>query len=155
MKGTVLSFLISFKKMINSEKISKSKYSFPEEKNKREYGSLGEIIAYDYLIKNNFKILKQNYRYGRLGEIDIIALENDYVCFIEVKTRSSTLFGTPAEAVNYKKQNKIKKLAQIFLKENNLSDKPLRFDILEIILEYNKYRRSNKVKYINLIRNAF
>lgn len=125
-----------------------------DEKNKREYGSLGETIATNYLIKNNFKILKQNYRYRRLGEIDIIALENECVCFIEVKTRTSTLFGTPAEAVNYKKQNRIKRLAQIFLKESNLSDKPLRFDILEIIMEYNKFG-SNKVKYINLIRNAF
>lgn len=122
--------------------------------NKRDYGNLGETIATNFLIKNNFIILKQNYRYGRLGEIDIIALENEYICFIEVKTRSSTLFGTPAEAVNYQKQNRIKRLAQIFLKESNLLDKPQRFDILEIMLEYNKFG-SNKAKYINLIRNAF
>lgn len=119
--------------------------------NKRDYGKLGEAIAAKYLIDNNFEILKQNFSVSRLGEIDIIASENECICFIEVKTRSSTLFGTPAEAVNYRKQNKIKKLSQLYLRENGLLDKPQRFDILEIMMEYN----SNKVKYINLIRNAF
>lgn len=126
--------------MINSNKI-----------NKRSYGNIGESIAISYLIKNNFIILKQNYRFSRLGEIDIIAMENEYICFIEVKTRSSNLFGTPSEAINYKKQNRIKKVSQVYLKENGLLDKPLRFDVLEIVFDYN----SSKIKDLNLIRDAF
>lgn len=119
--------------------------------NKRELGSFGENIAVDYLTKNNFIILERNYRYGRFGEIDIIARENEYICFIEVKTRSSNLFGTPSEAVNIKKQNSIKTLAQIYLKQMDMKNKNLRFDIVEILIQYNGLA----VKCINLIRNAF
>jgi len=126
--------------MINSSKISK-----------RELGNMGENIAVSYLMENNFTVLERNYRFSRLGEIDIVASENEYICFIEVKTRSNTIFGTPSEAVNIKKQNKIKKISQIYLKEKGLLNRAQRFDVLEIIMEYN----SNKAKGINLIRDAF
>ena len=129
--------------MINSDK--------PGKINKRMYGNMGESIAVNYLIQNNFTILNRNYRFGRFGEIDIIASENEYICFIEVKTRSNMLFGAPSEAVNYKKQNKIKKISQMYLKEHEMLDRPQRFDVIEIIIEHN----SSKPKNINLIRDAF
>jgi len=121
---------------------------------KHRIGQRGEDLAANFLQKKGYRILERNFR-AEGGEIDIIAQDNDYICFIEVKMRSSTLFGTPAEAVNYKKQNRIKKLSQIYLKENGLSDKPQRFDILEIIMEYNNKYSNSKIRYINLIRNAF
>ena len=121
--------------------------------NKRSFGSIGEKIAADYLTKNGFTILDQNFRSGRFGEIDIIAAENEYICFIEVKTRTSSLFGTPIEAVGYEKRRKIKALAWIYLKHKNLGERNMRFDIVEVT-----GKRVNEEfipNNINLVRSAF
>jgi putative endonuclease len=58
-------------------------------------GKTGEAEAQKYLLKENYKILEINFR-CRLGEIDIIAQDGEYLVFIEVKTRTSNLFGSPA-----------------------------------------------------------
>lgn len=121
--------------------------------NKRGFGSIGEKIAADYLIKNGFTILDKNYRSGRFGEIDIIAAENEYICFIEVKTRTSSLFGTPIEAVGYEKRKKIKTLAWTYIKYKNLGERNMRFDIVEVT-----GKRLNEEfipDHINLVRSAF
>lgn len=121
--------------------------------NNRCFGKQGEEIAADYIEKNGFTILERNFRSGRFGEIDIIASENDYICFIEVKTRTSSRFGAPIEAVNYEKRKKIEALAWIYIKSRNLSDVNMRFDIVEIMGS----RESSGLipKKINLIRGAF
>lgn len=116
--------------------------------NKKSFGSTGELIATSFLKNNGYTVLAQNFRFGRLGEIDIIARENEYICFIEVKTRSSTLFGMPCESVNRKKQENIIKLAQVYLKQHRLTNSNVRFDVVEVIL-------NKSLKEINLIKNAF
>ena len=121
--------------------------------NKRSFGAVGEKIAADYLEENGFTILDKNFRSGRFGEIDIIAAECEYLCFIEVKTRTSSLYGTPIEAVGYEKRKKIKALAWIYIKQKNLGEKNMRFDIVEVT-----GRRLNEefiIDYINLVRSAF
>lgn len=121
--------------------------------NNRAFGSIGEKLASEYLKKNGFTILERNFRAGRFGEIDIIATEREYICFIEVKTRTSSLFGTPAEAVGYAKREKLRQLAWIYLKQENLKDRNMRFDIIEVTGQ-----RSNeefKPEHIELIRSAF
>ena len=121
--------------------------------NKRGFGSLGEKLAEDYLVRNGFSILEKNFRAGRFGEIDIIAAENEYICFIEVKTRAGSLFGAPIEAVGYKKRKKIKELAWIYMKQKKLGERNMRFDIVEVT-----GRRMNeefKPENINLVRSAF
>lgn len=121
--------------------------------NKRGFGSLGEKLAEDYLVRNGFLILEKNFRAGRFGEIDIIAAENEYICFIEVKTRAGSLFGAPIEAVGYKKRKKIKELAWIYMKQKKLGERNMRFDIVEVT-----GRRMNeefKPENINLVRSAF
>ena len=90
--------------------------------NKRSFGSEGEAAAAAFLKENGFEIIDKNFRYSRMGEIDIIAKENEYICFIEVKTRSSSIYGSPSEAVNARKQQRIARLAMVFLKQYNLSD---------------------------------
>ena len=121
--------------------------------NKRGFGSVGEKIAADYLIKNGFTILDKNFRSGRFGEIDIIASENEYICFIEVKTRTSNLFGTPIEAVGYEKRRKIKALAWSYIKYKNLGERNMRFDIVEVTGKrvHEEFMPDN----INLVRSAF
>jgi len=122
------------------------------EKSRISLGRLGESAASDYLVKNGYNIIKTNFRVGKLGEVDIIASQGDCLCFIEVKTRQGTAFGLPCEAVNYKKQNTIRKIAAIYI--NNLKrETQVRFDIVEIIgtLKGNEL----EIKSINLLQNAF
>jgi putative endonuclease len=121
--------------------------------NNRAVGTIGEEIAVEYLKKNNYEILEKNFRYKRLGEIDIISREKNYVCFVEVKTRSSVQFGYPREAVNRKKQDNIRKLAQIYLAQRNIKNADIRFDVVEVYIE--KGVNDIQVKKVSLIRNAF
>ncbi len=113
-----------------------------KEKNK-VVGTSGEIIASQYLKKKKYKILLVNYK-NKIGEIDIIAKQGEYIVFVEVKTRETLAFGRPCEAVNNLKQYKIRKTATKYLKENKMMDCPCRFDCIEIIGDN-----------INHIENAF
>jgi len=121
--------------------------------NKRTIGSICEKHAYDFLSKKGYEMLECNFRFGRLGEIDIIAKEGEYLCFIEVKSRSNVYYGTPAEAVSIKKQSYIKKLASIYLKKYNKPEANVRFDVVEVI--FKKEQDSIVIKNTNLIKNAF
>lgn len=112
-----------------------------------QLGQTGEDIASNFLIKNGYKILKRNYK-NRLGEIDIIALEGDEICFVEVKTRKSTEFGLPEEAVSEKKQKKLTLIALAYLKENDLLDRFARFDVVSVVFTSNAAQPE-------LIKNAF
>ena len=102
------------------------------EKNKREIGKIGEEIACKYLESKNYKILEKNFR-CRSGEIDIIALDGDYIVFIEVKYRKDNSFGFPRESINYHKQRNISKVAAYYLLVRNAFHKNSRFDVVEII----------------------
>ncbi len=119
--------------------------------NKRKVGTDNEKIAASHLVSCGYSIVELNFRYGKYGEIDIIARENSYLCFVEVKSRSSYLFGSPAEAVNRKKQDTIRKVACIYIKQHKLHDVSIRFDIVELIFK----KKDLSPKEINIIRNAF
>lgn len=106
-------------------------------------GKQGESIAKEYLENNGYKVLKTNYT-TKLGEIDIIAKDEDRLVFIEVKLRQTARYGYPREAVNYKKQKTIQNVALYYTKIKGLKNQLLRFDVIEII--------DNK---INHIKNAF
>lgn len=111
-------------------------------------GKAGEQEAARFLKNKGYKLLRQNYK-TKLGEIDIIAWEGETLCFIEVKTRSSCLFGHPTEALTRTKQKKLSQLALIFLKEHNLIEKKARFDVVTII------HSNDKPLDFKLIRDAF
>ena len=83
-----------------------------------------------------------------MGEMDIIARERDTLVFIEVKTRTSTLFGPPQLAVNSSKQRQLSKVALNYLKEKRLEDVKARFDVVAILL-------GRTGEEIELIRDAF
>ncbi len=105
-------------------------------------GSKGEDIAADYLKKKGYSILYRNYK-TPYGEADIIIKDNDTVVFVEVKTRSNASFGQPFEAVNFKKQEKLKRIALFYLKNINRQIK-IRFDVISINSEDGK----NKIEHI-------
>jgi len=100
--------------------------------NKRSLGTEKEELAVSYLTKQNADILVRNF-YFRGGEIDLIAKDGEYVCFIEVKYRKSNRFGAPEEAVTLSKQRKIIQGARYYLYCNRYpSDTPCRFDVISV-----------------------
>ncbi len=100
---------------------------------RKKVGTDGEEIAVNFLRRRGLQIIEQNFS-CRLGEIDIIALDNNTICFVEVKTRKSLQFGFGFEAVLARKQNKIMKTALLYLKSKGLSDHDFRFDVISILL---------------------
>ena len=103
--------------------------------NKRQTGTSYEIKAEEYLIQKGYQILERNFR-NRSGEIDIIAKDGEYFCFIEVKYRATNAYGSPLEAVDFRKQNQIRKVANYYLMRNQLSEwTPCRFDVIGFVGE--------------------
>lgn len=98
----------------------------------KEKGKNGEKIAEKYLKIQKFTIISTNFS-NFIGEIDIIAKEKDIYVFVEVKSREDVLFGRPCEAVDKRKQEKIRKVASVYLMENNLFDVDVRFDVIEVL----------------------
>lgn len=105
------------------------------EKNKRKTGHEYETMAAEYLKAKGYGILMQNF-YTKFGEIDIIAQDEEYIVFVEVKYRANGEKGHPLEAVNTKKQQKIKKVAQYYLvKQKKSVERPCRFDVIGVLGE--------------------
>lgn len=100
--------------------------------NTRAFGNAGEDAACTYLLKKGWTILGRNVRAGR-NEIDIIAKKKKLIAFIEVKRRSSERYGSPAEAVNFKKQKHIAQAAALYMQENGLGGANIRFDVIEVL----------------------
>lgn len=117
---------------------------------KKEIGNLGEKIAQNILINKGFKFVCANF-HSRYGEIDIIAKNNEFIVFAEVKTRTENSLGSPAQAVTKLKQKKIIRTALDYIVKNNVDLQP-RFDVIEIIV---KKGEEFAVKEYNHIENAF
>lgn len=116
--------------------------------NNKILGAFGEGLACEYLESEGYRILERNFR-CRAGELDIIAVQDDIVAFIEVKTRSSDKYGLPSDAVSAGKQRKIVKTALYYMQKNRLLGHMCRFDVIEITFD-----EENNHK-INLIKDAF
>ena len=110
-------------------------------------GDRGEAYAANYLRQNGYRILTRNYR-TKIGEIDLIAEDQDTLVFIEVKTRSSVRYGMPAEAVNYKKRQKIIQTAYWYLFAQHRENAICRFDVLEVYAVGDRWG-------VHQIKNAF
>lgn len=93
-------------------------------------GAWGEATAAEYLRKKRYKILASGY-HSRFGEIDLIASQGKYIVFVEVKLRKSDAFAAARDYVDYRKQEKIRTTASIYLSGNPSTLQP-RFDVIEI-----------------------
>lgn len=105
--------------------------------NTRRFGNIGEKTAQYYLRGKGYMILQTNF-YTKMGEIDIIAEKDNCIIFVEVKTRTSFKFGTPAMAVDLNKRKHIKNSAKVFLYINKLEDRIVRFDVIEVFINDGK-----------------
>ncbi len=114
---------------------------------KRALGNKGESFAAEYYKKLGYSITAQNYS-CRGGEIDIIAENDEYIIFVEVKTRSSNSLYSPAEAVDLRKQKRLTVAAMKFLSESE-SEKQPQFDVFEV------YTQNERIYKVNRIENAF
>ena len=113
---------------------------------KKKLGREGEDRAAQFLAKKGYKILERNYS-TRSGEIDLVALHNGVVVFVEVKTRTSDAYGAPELAVNPRKQLRMIKAALGYIKYKKIHQMPCRFDVVAI--------SSAAENGVELIQNAF
>lgn len=111
----------------------------------RKIGGEGEERAARFLKRLGYQILHRNWRCRR-GEIDIIARDGKTLVFTEVKTRRSTSRGTPEEAVDRKKQEKLRLLARYYIHETGMTAPVYRFDVLTV---------DAKSGEIKLLKSAF
>jgi putative endonuclease len=94
-------------------------------------GKEGERVAERYLQKKGYVLVERNYRCPA-GELDLIVLDRRVVVFVEVKTRTGLGFGSPLEAVEFRKQRKMIQVAQFFLAEKRLQQRDARFDVIGV-----------------------
>lgn len=128
------------------------------ERNSSRVGQIGEELAARFLRKNDYRLVASNFKtpIGRnrrdvqvTGEIDLIALDGDVLCFVEVKTRTSDVFASPLAAVDLRKQRQIIRTARMYRKIFRLHSVKIRFDVISIILPENARPK------IELFKNYF
>lgn len=117
---------------------------------KKLLGRWGEELAARYLKKKRYAVIAMNY-YCRMGEIDIIAQNKEYVIFVEVKLRKNSEHGYAREFVTGQKQEKLRVAAEMWLMQNPTELQP-RFDIIEI---YAPQGIETKKPQLNHLENVF
>ena len=102
--------------------------------NPKRLGRWGQNASQKYLSRRGCKTIARNYACSG-GELDLVMADaNGTIVFVEVKTRQNEDFASAKAAVNYKKRQKMIRTAKRFLREFNISDRPLRFDVMTVIL---------------------
>jgi len=109
-------------------------------------GRSGEDLAAKHLGKLGYRLLERNYS-TKQGEIDLIAVDNDTIVFVEVKTRTNDAYGAPELAVDLRKQGRMVKTALGYLRQKKLHQMACRFDVVTI--------SGGKEPQVEVIRNAF
>lgn len=109
-----------------------SNSSRTEPSRRRAFGEAQEKAAARFLMAHGLELIDSNFQ-CKLGEIDLIMRSADSLVFVEVRYRRSIAYGTPAESVDYRKQRKLMRTAQSYLKSMQLTNHiPCRFDVLGI-----------------------
>ena len=115
---------------------------------RRDVGILGEKLARDFLKNKGYRIAETNYRCPE-GEIDIIARHDDYLVFVEVRTKTSSAFGSPEESITPAKREKMKATAYHYQQTHHNLPPSWRIDV--VVIELNQ---DGKLARIELIENA-
>jgi putative endonuclease len=96
-------------------------------------GAAGEDLAAAWYVERGWRVLDRNWRSGRTGELDVVALKDGVLAVCEVKARSSEAFGTPLEAVTPAKQARIRRLAAAYLAASGVRARRIRFDVAAVL----------------------
>ena len=108
---------------------------------KQEFGSKGESLALAFYLENQYTILEKNWRQNHL-EVDLIAKNEEYIVFCEVKTRSGNLFAEPEASVTKQKQLNLIRAANYYVLKHSISLE-VRFDIISILLDGGQHTLSH------------
>ena len=96
----------------------------------RARGASAERDGARYLEAHGYRVVERNVSF-RVGEIDLVAVEGDTLCFVEIKARRTNRFGSPGEAVTVRKQRRLTRCARLYLARRPY-DGPCRFDVLAL-----------------------
>lgn len=99
---------------------------------RKEYGDEGEEAAVRYLEQQGYRVRTRNYS-CRHGELDVVAERGETLCFVEVRMRSTAVWGDPSHTVSFSKQRKVVKAALHYLVAHRLRDRMLRFDVISVV----------------------
>lgn len=99
---------------------------------RREYGDAAESAAVALLEADGWRVLARNWT-CRYGELDIVAERGDTVCFVEVRMRSTAVWGDPSHTVSFAKQRRVVKAALHYLFAHDLSGRMMRFDVISVV----------------------
>jgi putative endonuclease len=116
---------------------------------RRAFAQAGEDAAVEALRLRGYRVLARNVRLRR-GELDVVAEEGGDLVFVEVKSRRSVAYGTPAEAVGFQKQRTLVQLAAAYLTRRGLVDRACRFDVVEVRLD-----GAGRPVRVDVMRDAF
>lgn len=95
-------------------------------------GRMGEDVAARHLESEGFVVLERNWRCDE-GELDILARDGDTLVVCEVKTRSSTRYGTPFEAITERKLHRLERLGMRWMREHGVRPRRMRVDIVSVL----------------------
>jgi putative endonuclease len=98
-----------------------------------ELGRAGEALAATAYQARGYEVIARNWRHGRAGELDLVLARARVLVFCEVKTRTSLAFGHPAEAVDWRKQARLRRLGAAFVAAHDLRPARLRFDVASVL----------------------
>ena len=115
---------------------------------KYKIGQIGEKLVTEYLRKEGYEILEKNFR-GLKGEIDIIAIDEDELVFVEVKTRTNNIYGLPREAIDKLKMHRIYQTSMTYIYSKHLENYSVRYDAVEVYL--NMDNGSAEIKHLKNI----
>ena len=113
-------------------------------------GAAGEVLAARFLRENGYEVIA-GHVHSRFGEIDIIAADDEYIVFVEVKSREHDAYYLPREAVTAEKQRRIIRTALLYMSKTN-DPRQMRFDVIEVITAKGKPLKALDIRHI---KNAF
>ena len=112
----------------------------------RRRGTWGEDLAAEFVTRNGYRIVVRNWK-CRFGELDIVAEGKGFLCFVEVKLRRSDRFGTGADYVDRRKQERLRITAELYLQEHPTALQP-RFDVIEVLAPNGLGTKNPKIRHI-------
>lgn len=101
---------------------------------RRELGANGEEAAVSFLRQKGFQVLERNYNQGK-GEVDIVARNQEWLLFVEVRSATTDYLESPAATVNLRKQQLVIRGARAFLARNGTGDEEIRFDVVAVTFD--------------------
>jgi putative endonuclease len=99
---------------------------------RRGFGNEGEDASARFLEANGYVVLARNFR-CRYGELDLVAEKNGTICFVEVRMRSTSIWGDPSQTVQGAKQRRVVKSALHYLQAHAIRNRMIRFDVVSVL----------------------